>query len=164
MADSGKIDAFRLVHREAKGGHSRQSHTIHTRIDRIYTQAYDSIWRWQKIGSPPYLFTGAAHSDHLPVVKARASNMVPDGAGRGRRGGPAGPVEAARPVPCGLESRDPSQGRLGARVRLVSERAMSFNVQVGSGQLKQAWPFPHTRKKSTRICCPVGVGSTGCVA
>jgi hypothetical protein len=68
MADSGKIDAFRLVHGEAKGGHSRQVHTIHTRIDRIYTQAYDSIWKWQRIGFPPDLFTGAAHSDHLPVV------------------------------------------------------------------------------------------------
>jgi hypothetical protein len=111
------------------------------------------------------------------------------GAGWGGAGAGCGahpvPVAAARPVPCGLEPRDPSQRRLGARVRSVSDRAMSFNVQVGSGpgrplnvanehrldlvlatlatSLEQAWPFPHTRKKSTRICCPVGVGSTGCV-
>eukprot|EP00962_Isochrysis_galbana_P022654 scaffold6770_cov125-Isochrysis_galbana.AAC.6 len=38
------------------------------RIDRIYTQAHASVWRWQQIGSPPTTFSGAAHSDHLPVV------------------------------------------------------------------------------------------------
>jgi endonuclease/exonuclease/phosphatase family metal-dependent hydrolase len=68
IADSGLVDAFRLIHGDSKGGHSRQAHTIHTRIDRIYTKPYDSIWRWQKIGSPLDIFTGAAHSDHLPVI------------------------------------------------------------------------------------------------
>jgi hypothetical protein len=62
------IDAYRLVHGETKDGYSRLAHTVHTRIDRIYTQAYDSEWRWQSITAPPTLFTGKAKSDHLPVV------------------------------------------------------------------------------------------------
>jgi hypothetical protein len=62
------IDAYRLVHGETKNGYSRLAHTVHTRIDRIYTQAYDSEWRWQSITAPPTLFTGKAQSDHLPVV------------------------------------------------------------------------------------------------
>jgi hypothetical protein len=68
VADNGMIDAYRLVHGETKDGYSRLAHTVHTRIDRIYTQAYDSEWRWQSITAPPTLFTGKAKSDHLPVV------------------------------------------------------------------------------------------------
>jgi hypothetical protein len=67
-AGCGMIDAFRLVHSGIKSGYTRLAHTVHTRIDRIYTQAHDSKWRWQQIGSPPTTFTGKAHSDHLPVV------------------------------------------------------------------------------------------------
>jgi hypothetical protein len=44
------------------------AHTIHTIIDRIYTQAHNSVWRWQKVHSPPDTFTGNAASDHLPVI------------------------------------------------------------------------------------------------
>jgi hypothetical protein len=68
VADNGMIDAYRLVHGETKDGYSRLAHTVHIRIDRIYTQAYDSEWRWQSITAPPTLFTGKAKSDHLPVV------------------------------------------------------------------------------------------------
>jgi exonuclease III len=72
VADSGMIDAYRLVHGETKDGYSRLAHTVHTRIDRIYTQAYDSKWRWQSITASPTLFTGKANSDHLPVVAKTA--------------------------------------------------------------------------------------------
>jgi hypothetical protein len=68
VADSGMIDAYRLVHGETKDGYSRLAHIVYTRIDRIYTLAYDSEWRWQSITAPPTLFTGKAKSDHLPVV------------------------------------------------------------------------------------------------
>jgi len=68
IAESGLIDSYRLVHGDAKSGYSRLAHTIHTRIDRIYTKAHGSVWRWQKIHSPPDIFTGNAHSDHLPVI------------------------------------------------------------------------------------------------
>jgi exonuclease III len=68
MASSGMIDAYRLIHSDAKGGYTRLAHTVHTRIDRIYTKAHDSTWRWQQLGSPPTTFTGKAHSDHLPVI------------------------------------------------------------------------------------------------
>jgi hypothetical protein len=44
------------------------AHTIHGRIDRIYTQAHNSVWRWQKVHSPPDIFTGNAASDHFPVI------------------------------------------------------------------------------------------------
>jgi hypothetical protein len=62
------IGAYRLVHGETKDGYSRLAHTAHTRIDRIYTRAYASKWRLQRITAPPTLFTGKAKSDHLPVV------------------------------------------------------------------------------------------------
>jgi hypothetical protein len=62
------IDSYRLVHRDAKTGYSRMAHTVHTRIDRIYTQAHNSVWRWQKVHSPPDTFTGNAGSDHLLVI------------------------------------------------------------------------------------------------
>jgi hypothetical protein len=68
IAESGMIDSYRLVHGDAKTGYSRMAHTIYTRIDRIYTQAHNPVWRWQKIHSPPDTFTGNAASDHLPVI------------------------------------------------------------------------------------------------
>jgi hypothetical protein len=68
IAESGMIFSYRLVHGDAKTGYSRMAHTIHTRIDRIYTQAHNSAWRWQKVHSPPDTFTGNAASDHLPVI------------------------------------------------------------------------------------------------
>jgi hypothetical protein len=79
IAESGMIDSYRLVHGDAKTGYSRMAHTIHTRIDRIYTQAHNSVWRWQKIHSPPDTFTGNAASDHLPVITrlARAKERPP---------------------------------------------------------------------------------------
>jgi exonuclease III len=69
VAECGLLDAFRLVHgNETKQGHTRKADTVHTRIDRIYTQAYDSKWRWQKISPSTTTFTGRAKSDHLPLV------------------------------------------------------------------------------------------------
>jgi hypothetical protein len=68
IAESGMIDSYRLVHGDAKTGYSRMAHTIHTRIDHIYTQAHNSVWRWQKVHSLPDTFTGNAASDHLPVI------------------------------------------------------------------------------------------------
>jgi hypothetical protein len=50
IAESGMIDSYRLVYGDAKTGYSRMAHTIHTRIDCIYTQAHNSVWRWQKDG------------------------------------------------------------------------------------------------------------------
>jgi exonuclease III len=57
VVDCGMIDAYRLVHGETKDGYSRLAHTAHTRIDRIYTQAYDSEWRWRSITTSPTIFT-----------------------------------------------------------------------------------------------------------
>jgi hypothetical protein len=68
IAESGMIDSYRLVHRDAETGYSRMAYTIHTRIDRIYTQAHNSVWRWQKVHSLPDIFTGNAASDHFPVI------------------------------------------------------------------------------------------------
>eukprot|EP00962_Isochrysis_galbana_P008059 scaffold2191_cov138-Isochrysis_galbana.AAC.1 len=70
IAEGGMIDAYILpsTRRHKIGLFTPRTHTIHTRIDRIYTQAHASAWRWQQIGSPPTIFTGGAHSDHLPVV------------------------------------------------------------------------------------------------
>jgi hypothetical protein len=62
------IDSYRLVHGDAKTGYSRMAHTIHASLDRTYTQTHNSVWRWQKVHSPPDTFTGNAASDHLPVI------------------------------------------------------------------------------------------------
>eukprot|EP00962_Isochrysis_galbana_P040532 scaffold14707_cov129-Isochrysis_galbana.AAC.1 len=44
------------------------ANTIHTRIDRIYSQLYNSPWHCNTVKEDPTLYTGSAASDHLPVV------------------------------------------------------------------------------------------------
>jgi exonuclease III len=53
VAECRMIDAFRLMYGDIKEGYSRLAHTVHTRIDRIYTKAYDTEWRWHKLSTPP---------------------------------------------------------------------------------------------------------------
>eukprot|EP00967_Tisochrysis_lutea_P004433 scaffold5224_cov31-Tisochrysis_lutea.AAC.1 len=51
-----------------RGGYTRLSGTVHTRIDRIYTPIAFSNINWQKIGPHSTLFTGRGASNHLPVL------------------------------------------------------------------------------------------------
>eukprot|EP00962_Isochrysis_galbana_P027445 scaffold8629_cov114-Isochrysis_galbana.AAC.9 len=84
MADCGMIDAFRLVHGDTRAGYSRLAHTIDTRIDRIYTQAHASVWRWhvgtphapeRGVGRPPR--NSPPPSEHEVKVPSPASLCLP---------------------------------------------------------------------------------------
>eukprot|EP00962_Isochrysis_galbana_P024892 scaffold7660_cov154-Isochrysis_galbana.AAC.1 len=67
------------------GGYSRRANTVHTRIDRIYSQLYNSPWHCNTVKEDPTLFSEDAtlaqawhphfHSDHLALPACRAARQ-----------------------------------------------------------------------------------------
>jgi exonuclease III len=67
-AKRGLTDIYPFLNDNARGGFTRLTATVHTRIDRIYGPTINTSWRWIEAAPDPSLFTGQAASDHLPVV------------------------------------------------------------------------------------------------
>ena len=68
MADSGLSDVFR-THRGRKREYTRYSATVLTRLDRAYSQKFDSPWRFVDIKHTASAMRGAfSGSDHAALV------------------------------------------------------------------------------------------------
>ena len=67
---AGLKDAHRTMRLGPRAGYTRLSHTIHTRLDRIYHSTATDSFQWHKLGPSPDLFSGNAASDHLPLLAA----------------------------------------------------------------------------------------------
>eukprot|EP00962_Isochrysis_galbana_P042443 scaffold15881_cov90-Isochrysis_galbana.AAC.2 len=50
LASINQTDLYRLANGDQPGGYSRRANTIHTRIDRIYSQLYNSPWQNSCVG------------------------------------------------------------------------------------------------------------------
>jgi exonuclease III len=82
-AGLGLTDTYRLLHGDLKGGFTRYTDSIDTRIDRVYAPRYFSTWRFVGVTADHSIFFEQAASDHPPVVckietpKRRLSTKLP---------------------------------------------------------------------------------------
>jgi len=68
LAKAGLTDVYRLFHGD-KRSYTRHGETQYTRLDRVYAQKYNSLWRWTSIEHDASIFEGRhLSSDHSAVV------------------------------------------------------------------------------------------------
>ena len=69
MNTKGLADPFRTLHGRDAHDYTRRGSTVWTRLDRLYTPAYNSFLRWTSIHADPTFYRGHDHaSDHLALI------------------------------------------------------------------------------------------------
>jgi exonuclease III len=66
-AHLGLVDTHRQFHGNKRGGYTRITPTVATRIDRLYASKYNTHWRWTHV-APDDTLLPINTTDHLPLV------------------------------------------------------------------------------------------------